>query len=1824
MTELSQYVLQPLREDGKFTLYRGRRNESEPVLLLTPIGAECMRAQVELLEQELSFATELDLGWAARPLALIRHNELPALVLEDCGGDPLRLVPDRPLEMTAFLRLANSIVAAVRQMHRRGIVHNDIKPANVLVDADGNAKLTGFGIASRLARGRQTLAPTADLKGTLAYMSPEQTGRMNRSIDARSDLYSLGITLYEMLTGALPFTASNPIEWVHSHIARHPKPPRDRVQGIPAALEAIVLKLLKKNAEDRYQTAAALEADLRRCLSAWTSLGHIDQFPLAQGDAPGGLLISETLYGREHELKTLITTFERVAKIRSTELVFISGSAGVGKSSLVKELRKALVPFPGLFATGKFEQYKRDIPYATLAQAFQSLVRELLCMDENELARWRAALVEALGQNAQLLVNLVPELELVIGPQPSVTELPPADAQNRFLLVFRRFLGVFARPEQPLVIFLDDMQWLDDATIRLVEQIVKDPAIRNLFLICAYRDDEIGPTHPLARMLTSAVDAESNVQTLMLRSLSVSDVTHLVATTVNAAPNDILSLAELVFAKTGGNPFFTTQFLTALADDELITFDQDSSSWQWDVDQLTETAITDNVAVLMAGKLAKLPKASLETMKVLACLGNAVGIRTLAIVFPDSKELVQSALQEAVRAGLVLRSDESYAFAHDRVQEAAYAFIPECDRPAMHLHIGRRLLSGLSSAEILERIFDIVDHLNRGVALISDFDERQQVAELNLAAGKRAKEAMASASALTYLSAGEASLSIDGWERCNPLAFALALQRAECEYMIGDMESAERRLTMLAGRCRRLEEQAALARFGIEFYTNLDQADHAIEMGLDYLRLVGINWSAHPTDEEVALELARFWELISDRAIEALIELPQATEPIWCATLEVLNFVHAPANFTDGNLVSLVIIRMANITLEHGCGDGSGLAFVYLGMILESRFDDYRVGFCFGKLGIELAARDGRDRFKARAFLNFGNAVSPWAKPITAGIEVLQRAIEISREAGDLTFMAYGYMNIISARLVGGNPLEKVEREAEAAIDFVRHIRFGTGADLILGHLGLVRALRGLTSDLSSFTFEEFDELSFERRLEGDPTLSMARCWYWIRKLQACFLAGRIDDAIFASTKAASLLWTSPAFLIVTDYHFYSALARAAQYREAVDAARGEILEALDAHKRQFDIWAGQCSDNFLAHHALISAEISQIHGRELEAQHYYEEAIRSAKRNGFVHNEALGSELAAKFYASRGLDTIADAHLRNARAAYDRWGASAKVLQLDQAYHCLAEVVPSRNDNAASASHLELATVIKIAQAVSSEIDLRKLIEAIMLAALEHAGADRGLLLLPSIGEPRVEAEAAIVRDRIEVRHRSAPVSPAELPESVLRYVLRTKESLLLDDVTRDELISRDEYFSFNHVRSILCLPLLKQTRTIGVLYLENTQASHAFTPARNTVLTLLASQAAISLENARLYSELRQKDAYLAEAQRLSHTGSFGWDVSSGEIVWSNETFRIFDFDPTVKPTIDAVMSRVHPDDVDAVAQFVERVPRDGKDWEIQHRLLMPDRSVKYLHVVGHVVRNSPPDISFVGAVMDVTATKKAESAAHQAHAELAHASRMTTLGELSAAIAHEVNQPLTSIATNASACVRWLAKNPPELEEARSAVERIHSSTHQASDVIRSIRAMAVKSSPQMVELDFNQVIATILALMRTELYRQNVSLETDFPGTIMPVKGDRVLLQQVLLNLVRNGIEAMSEVHDRQRLLRVCARDGEDRNVLISVEDTGIGLDPEMIDRIFDPLFTTKRDGMGMGLRICQSIVESHGGKLSAARRQPHGSIFSFSLPSALCG
>jgi PAS domain S-box-containing protein len=1820
--------LEVLWEDGERIFCREPRLKADGKLgnvLIVRLSAEHPSAvSLDRLAHEYALKDELDGAWAVRPLALIRERGQTMLVLEDPASEPLDGQLGAPMELGHFFRLAIAITTALTQLHRRGFIHKDLKPSNILLNPEGEARFTGFGIASRLARERQPLEPPETIAGTLAYMAPEQTGRMNRSIDSRSDLYALGVTFYQMLTGALPFTATDPMEWVHCHIARQAVSPAERVTEVPDAVSAIIMKLLAKTAEERYQTAAGLTGDLRHCLAAWEAQGRIENFHLGENDKPDRILIPEKLYGREREIETLLASFNRVAKSGAPELVMVSGYSGNGKSALVNELHKTLVPMGALFASGKFDQHQRDIPYATLAQAFQSLIRILLAKSEAELAPWRAALCEALDPLGGLVIDLVPELQLIIGDQPPVPEVLPQNAQRRFQLVFRRFIGVFARSDHPLALFLDDLQWLDTATLDLLEDLLIRSDLRHLLLIGAYRHHEVGATHPLTQKLDIIRDAGARVQEINLGPLARDDVNQFTADALRCKPADSDPLARLIHEKTGGNPFFLIRFLYTLADEGLLEFDHDNALWRWDLRGIHAKGYTANVVDLMVGKLGDLPGEARRTLLALACLGNSSEAATLSLVRGVPEQQVHADLREAARLELIERFDGSYRFVHDRVREAAYALEPDEDKRALHLRIGMALAGRITPHERSEQLYVVANQLNRGITAVTNETERQRIIAVNLSAGQRARKSTAYDAAIAYLEVARELLGAEADPSLGPTAFAIALQRAECELLVGHLEVAEAQLLELSQSCRNIQTNAEVTRLRAYFYTARGQLERSIDVSLAFLRQVGIDWSPHPTICQVNQERSSLRNLLKDLSDDQLHALPPMTDPGHRATMAVFADLVTPALLTDRNLSDIMLLVAARLTLQHGICEATCYPMVCTFGVLASNHADVELGFRLAQFGVVLADRQPQFGTSGRALLIFGLHVTPWIRPIRSGQPFMQRSLKVSLAAGDLAFFAYSHRGLVSVRLFCGDPLQDVCSDAEQGLAlFLQTSGFDLLAEFLTVQRNFTLSLMGRDEENS------FEVACPIKPHHQEGTWPLNAFFHYTALIQINVLAGRYDTALALAERADKLYWGARAYLEAVEFRFYTGLAQAAAYDAAPLERREMLVSGLRQQHRKLSTWCSRVPGNFADRLALLAAELARIEGHELEAERLYEESIRLARESGFVQIEAIAGECAARFYEARGIKTVVLAYLAIARDCYLRWGADAKVRQLDERYPSLRQkkaVSSPMHTIGASVEQLDLATVLKVSEAVSEEIVLEKLVGTLLRTAIEHAGAGRGVLVLPRGSELWIQAEATTDGASVTINLSDLPISHAEIPQSLILCAARTQESVILDDASARGAFTGDAYVRRKRARSVLTLPLIKQGKLVALLYLENNLAPRVFTPARVAVLKFLAAEAATSLDNARLYREIQERESRI---HRLVDANIIGMHIFNGDgvIVDANHSFlKTVGYD--------------REDIVTGQLRFIDLTPPEWRDRSARAQAEMAMTGAvqpfekEYFRRDGSRVPVLIGSAAFdeqrnqgVTFVLDLSERKRAEAEAREserryrdAQMELAHANRVAVIGQLTASIAHEVSQPNTAVVASAQAALRWLDRQPPELDQAHQALVRVVQNGIRASEVIERIRDLIKKKPPRKDRLDINGILREVVELTRAEAATNCVSVQSEFSERLPTVVGDRVELQQVVVNLILNAIEAMSRTTESPRELLIRTAKAGSEGVLVAVVDSGPGLLPASLERLFEPFYTTKTDGLGIGLSICRSIIEAHGGRLWASANEPRGTVFQFTVPT----
>ena len=1680
----------------------------------------------------------------------------------------------------------------------------------------------GFGIASQLPRERRGPEPPEIIAGTLAYMAPEQTGRMNRSVDSRSDLYSLGITLFEMLTGELPFAASDPMEWVHCHIARQAPRVHERNGRIPEQIGAIVAKLLAKPAESRYQTAAGVAADLRRCLSALETTGRIDSFPLGAADVPDRLLIPEKLYGRERNIATLLAAFDHVVASGQLDLVLVSGYSGIGKSSVVNELHKALVPSRGMFASGKFDQYKRDIPYATLAQALEGLVRSILAQSEADLERWRAAIMVALGSNARLMTDLIPELELVIGPQPTVPDLPPGEAQNRFQMVFRELIGVFARPEHPLALFLDDLQWLDAATLKLLESLATNREGLPLLLVGAYRSNEVHAAHPLTTALDGIRKSGTRVHDVVLAALSPQEVGQLVSDALYTNAVQAESLAHLVYAKTAGNPFFTIEFLTELAHEKLLTFSASGPGWTWDAERILAKRYTDNVVDLMATRLTRLKLGTQHVVKDLACLGSRAAISTLALLHA-SDESVEDALREAVRTGVVLRLDDAYAFPHDRVQEAAYSLIPEGLRTQAHLRIGRLLLSGLPHDVQAENLFDIVSQLNRAVDLIDDPDERTTLRRLNIQAAKRAKASIAFLNARNYLALAATLSAPDAWSADYRETFELYLLLAECEFLVGHFEIADELFGIVLDRARTNVDRAEAHCVRLQLLQVAGRYEEGFLTALSALRLFDIVLPESDPDIQaaVAAEYAQVAVLLGTRAIADVVEAPQIADASHRALMDLLVYAAPCAYIGSPRHFPLVTLTAVTLSLRHGNTDVSCRAYSAFAVMLVSMFEDIPAAYEFSEMALRLNEKLGKARDRGSILHMHGSMVVPWKYAFAKVLPIQQQAFSTSIEVGDLAYAGYVAFCSVWQLIENGDTLDDVLAGSARFAAVARQTNNDAVYQTIRLEQQFVASLQGKTDDALGMQDASFDEAA-SIAVVVKATFGTGIAFYQIMKEILAFHEGRYDEAHAAANAARPVLPSIMAVPIEATHHFYEGLTIAALASRASAEKQRSYARTLADKAARFARWATSCPENFKARHCLLLAEIARVEGRDLEAMTLYEAACRSARECGALHDEALALELSGQFYEARGLETTARAYFRDARHRYARWGAHGKVRQL-------AGLRPYLRDEGSQArsttpigehvEHLDLATVVRVLQALASEIVLETWIGKLITIALEDAGAQRGILLVPSPDGLSCMAEAVTGQGGIEVHMATPADEPPALPRSVLRYVERTHETVLLDDAARSSTYSTDPHIVASRSQSILCMPLVKRGKLEGVLYLENNLAPGVFTPRRTAVSKLVVSQAAISLENARLYTDLqhendarkrtedalRRSEAFLAKAQHLSVTGSFGWNTATGDILWSDETFRIYGYTrENATPTLEQIYQRTHPEDLPIVQDLVYRVTRDGGDFESQWRFFVPRRALKHPLLVWQAVGGGGGGGVVGGGVGVCAAQGKGRGPPFfgPGLGSPRHGFRHPPPGGLGIVGLAKVDGSLSDTAREHVAQIERASRRMRELIET-------------LLDFTQTRFAGKLPISP--APTDLGELCGRVVEELAAGHPRRTIDLEAhgDASG-----KWDPGRIAQLVSNLVGNAL-THGDLCSPVRLSIEC----EQREVTLKVHNRGPAIAAELIPTLFEPFRRGPSvgqfcpQGLGLGLHIAKQIVIAHGGSISVHSSADEGTTFCVRLP-----
>ncbi|MEO1399737.1 MAG: AAA family ATPase [Cyanobacteria bacterium J06635_1] len=1496
-------------------IYRGiRQVDGRPVVLKTLAATYPTLGAIANLKHEYEVLSGLNIPDIIKPIEWKSPTASPVLVLEDFQGLSLRewIQQQRELSLSAFLPVALKLARVLDQLHQAQLIHRDIKPSNILIDpVTEGIKLIDFGLASKLTQTAQVLNNQPNhrtVAGTYAYMSPEQTGRMNRTVDYRTDLYSLGITFYEMLTGQLPFQATDPMAWVHSHIAKAPTPLQDITPEIPETIAQIVAKLLAKTAEDRYQQAQGLYVDLQICFDQLNTLGAIAPFAIGARDRSGQFQLPQILYGRASEILTLMSTFDRISQ-GAVELTLVSGYSGIGKSALVHEIHKPVVRQRGYFIAGKFDQLRRNVPYESVIQAFQDLVRQLLSESEIELAQWQQQLQVSLGKNGQVLTEVIPELELIMGPQPTVPDVTPAEAQVRFNQTFQKLVRVFARPEHPLVVFLDDLQWVDSASLDLITQLLTDAENGHFLLLGAYRDHEVGAEHPLMLTLDQLRKRQVTINEIALQPLQLTHVQQLVADALSTDLETIQEMGSLLFSKTHGNAFFTRMLLTSLYSEGQLTFDFNQATWQWDSAQLQEISLTDNVVELMTSQIYHLPKATQQLLTLAACIGDQFDLGVLSIVSEHAPNAVAQTLWPALIEGLITPLGENYRipmlleperlvsdvieqihyrFVHDRIQEAAYGLLPASQRAQTHWQIGHLRLQQRSDLDLDEAIFEIVNHLNRGKALAKETSEHYQLAELNRQAGDKAKGASAYEAAIEYFNTGLSLLPESAWQDRYDLTFLLHRDGSECEYLCGHFDRAEHLFEVTLDQAASVIDQATIHIIRLVLYDNQGKFVENLSVGGEALRSLGLHWPQSPDDTASILEaeLEIYRQHLQACQIPQLVETPEMTDVTARACMQLLVNMTGPAYFTDPTLVTLVTLKMANLSMQYGNSQWASQGYVFWGAMLSAAFRDYETAYTFGQVALQL-----KDRYnnynEAKVLNSYVGFISHWRRPFKAGIVLLRRAYRVGVETGDV-FTGYIVTHLGLHLILMGTELGEIQTELARYLAYLRKTQNEVFARQVQIYLYICSALQTGTFSCEGDDLADFDEATCIHLFQTNQYIPGLVSLFVFKAMHA-WLFGRYDRALSFSHQSEEIIAFVAGMPGEAEHTFYQALILAALYEAADEETQSTYWETLQTCAEKLRGWADNCEANYQHRYLLVLAEIDRLSGDITSAIERYDQAIASAQAHEFVQNEAIANELAAQFWLTRGKANIARGYMQSAYYGYQQWGAKAKAQALARRHpKLLTPAIPQKRittqttDNSTmqqsttpsssssdTSSSLDLSTVIKASHAIASEIRLTGLLETLMQIVIENAGAQTGVLVLQQEDTWQVEATGTIDGAVTRPPSSSTPLDEV-LPLSVMNYVVRTQDPVLIVNGPDSEAFRHDVYIVKHQPKSILCAPIVNQGQMMGFLYLENNLTTGAFTPERLEILDVLSTQIAISLTNARLYEEMQTLNEALEDANR------------------------------------------------------------------------------------------------------------------------------------------------------------------------------------------------------------------------------------------------------------------------------------------------------------------------------------------------------------------
>ncbi len=1851
MIKLSDYeITSELHKSNGSVFYRGMARENNRPVIIKLLKDKFPHANhIHKLEREYKIGSQFHDDRIIVYYGIEPYRHGFCLVMEDFGAIGLnKAIPAGGLEMGDFLSISLQLAGGLKVIHDKKVVHKGIEPSNILINRQTKAiKYTDFGIASQLeteTKGDITLNMP---EGALAYISPEQTGRMNRPVDYRTDFYSLGVTFYEMLTGSPPFKTDDTLEYVHFHIAKTPASVCDIRTDMPEVVSNIVARLLSKNAEDRYQNASGLEKDLERCLYEFETKGEIDSFEIGVHDFSDRLNIVQKLYGREDEISTLTVAFERAAK-GASEVFILSGYSGVGKSVLVYELQKPVTAKWGYFLSGKFEQLSRGMAYNAIIRAFDGFILQILGKSNDKIQLWREKLIRALGRNCRVMIDLIPKLELIVGKQPLVQELGPVESLNRFNRVFFNFIKAIAKEEHPLLLFLDDLQWADMASIKLFEFLASDPELKHVLIIGSYRDNEVDGAHPLTLTMEKIIENRRNINAIKLKPLDIGDTNLLIADTLNTSDQQTLPLSELLYKKTEGNPFFVKLFLQTLYHEEMLKYTH-GRGWQWNMEDVLSLQATDNVVDLMVQNLTALPHNTLEILKIASSLGSSFDVKTLCIVRLEETERILSALHPALNIGLIFQAKELFHFIHDRVREAAYSLIPEPERKTVHLEIGRLLLSKTNTEDIPRMIFSIVEHLNIGLQEIHDKSERIKLAELNLKAGQRAKKNTAYHTACHLFVFGRDCLPENGWQLHYELTYSIFRELAEAYYLIGDFDNSRNMIHLILENTGSAIDKSEVYSLLIYQYTVTAQYEEGIRAGELALELLGVTLHEKEVKEALHDEVAETRGNLGFRRIGDLIDSPEMTDRKQKAAMKVLMNMQPTAYMAFPELYSLIAVKMANISLTYGHVPESAKAYVTYANILSSVYGRYREGYEFCMLGLKMSDSYSDMVQKCRGIFIYIAFLLHWTRHMGEGEDHFLDGYQIGLECGDFQYSGY-ILGFGAANLFyQGTELDLLSRRLSKYMDFVKKVKHQMPMDAITAFQLAIANLKGETPGKFSFDVNGLSEEFYIQECSGRNVIGI--CYFMILKAQCLYLYSDFQEALKAIEEAETILVYVRGTCAMAEYNFYDSLIRAALYiSEEAEEWKGKYLERMMLNQQQMEIWASNCQENFQHKYLLVEAEIARIENRIADAMNFYDQAIKSTMENEFIQNEALANELAGKFWLSLGKKDFAKQYLEDAYKCYAIWGAKRKMEGMEDAYGELKfsteQVKGYDRDKGLTLGTLDIASIMKASHTISSEFDLPSLLKKMMSVVIENAGAERGYLILKNNNGLFIEAGGSVGNPNIELR--TIPVGEQTkgiLCNAIVNHVSYTGEKIVLYDVTHDGSFMQDEYVKKKLPKSMLSMPLLHRGIVTGLLYLENSLVAGAFTEERVEVLNLLSSQMAISIENARIHKHLE----FLVE----DRTRELKEEISERQLAEKELKSAFSLLQATLDSTADGILA------VNRAGDIVTYNQKFMDMWQIPHTIMESKNDNRAIDFVLQQLKspgrftvklkelyNEPDAESFdyiefkdgklferyskpqkdgdeiigrVWSFRDVTEKKRVEDALRLAKESAESANRSKS--EFLANMSHEIRTPMNAIMGMTHLCLQTdvTLRQKGYLDKVDSASKSL---LQILNDILDFSKIEAGKLEMENVEFFLDDVLKNLSNIIILKAREKGIEflflINNNVPQSL---KGDPMRLGQILINLSANAVKFTER--GEVLLTAELIRDNYDEVTLrFAVSDKGIGMTKEQIDKLFysfsqaDSSITRKYGGTGLGLAISKRLVEMMGGELRVESEPGKGSRFSF--------